>query len=433
MAIAQDDERNHWEKASRNPDRIVLTWAGDPTTTQAVTWRTDTSVTEPVAEIALAEGSPRFVENAWRVAGESQPFEASAAAYNPAEAVHFHTVFFEDLTPDTLYAYRVGDGEAVWSEWFHFRTAKEGEAPFTFAYVGDAQNGLLSHWSRLIRAAYARDPQIDFIIHAGDLVNTAHMDLEWAQWFHALGWIHGQVRAVPVPGNHEYGNYDGNRRLSVQWQPQFALPVVESFDPSIQETAYVIDYQGARLIGLNSLNRVEEQTPWLEQQLAENPHPWTIVTFHYPIFASAVNRDNLRLRAAWKPLFDKYAVDLVLQGHDHTYARGQVAAPEGESDEVTTVYVNSVSGSKMYTVKPDRWEGYADDGVTMTRLGENTQLFQWIRVDGRALHYEARTATGALYDAFQLERRPGGQPNRLTEDPITATPERTWQNTPGER
>jgi hypothetical protein len=31
------------------PDRVVLTWAGDPATTQAVTWRTATSVERALA------------------------------------------------------------------------------------------------------------------------------------------------------------------------------------------------------------------------------------------------------------------------------------------------------------------------------------------------------------------------------------------------
>ncbi len=42
------------------PDRIVLTWHGDPTTTQAVTWRTSTAVTRAVAELAVADGGPKF-------------------------------------------------------------------------------------------------------------------------------------------------------------------------------------------------------------------------------------------------------------------------------------------------------------------------------------------------------------------------------------
>ena len=43
---------------------------------------------------------------------------------------------------------------------------------------------------------------------------------------------------------------------------------------------------------------------------------------HYPIYSSKQGRDNVGLRNALQPLFEKYKVDLVLQGHDHTYGRG---------------------------------------------------------------------------------------------------------------
>lgn len=36
-----DHSLRHWEQASPDPDRIVLTWAGDPSTSQAVTWQHD--------------------------------------------------------------------------------------------------------------------------------------------------------------------------------------------------------------------------------------------------------------------------------------------------------------------------------------------------------------------------------------------------------
>src|SRR5690606_40830927 len=56
--------------------------------------------------------------------------------------------------------------------------------------------------------------------------------------------------------------------------------------------------------------------------LSHNPNKWTCVVFHHPIFSTKTTRDNKRMRETFKPLFDRYKVDLVLQGHDHTYARG---------------------------------------------------------------------------------------------------------------
>jgi len=50
----------------------------------------------------------------------------------------------------------------------------------------------------------------------------------------------------------------------------------------------------------------------------------------------------------------------------------------------------------------------------MKRLAEDTQLYQVIHLDGETLKFEARTATGMLYDAFRLEKV-AGERNRLIE------------------
>ena len=39
----------HWEIPSKNPDRIILTFHGDPASSRAVTWRTDTNIKKGVA------------------------------------------------------------------------------------------------------------------------------------------------------------------------------------------------------------------------------------------------------------------------------------------------------------------------------------------------------------------------------------------------
>ena len=44
----------HWEIPSKNPDRIILTFYGDPTSSRAVTWRTNTEIENGVAQISEA-------------------------------------------------------------------------------------------------------------------------------------------------------------------------------------------------------------------------------------------------------------------------------------------------------------------------------------------------------------------------------------------
>ncbi|RHW39059.1 hypothetical protein D1B31_13945 [Neobacillus notoginsengisoli] len=88
------------------PDRVVLTWKGDTATTQAVTWRTDTSVVTPQAQIAIAEDGPAFKAKATTVNAES----TSEVKGNQEYTAKFHTVNFKSLQPETKYLYRVGDG-----------------------------------------------------------------------------------------------------------------------------------------------------------------------------------------------------------------------------------------------------------------------------------------------------------------------------------
>jgi hypothetical protein len=59
----------------------------------------------------------------------------------------------------------------------------------------------------------------------------------------------------------------------------------------------------------------------------------------------------------------------------------------------------------------------------MTRVAEDTQLYQIIHIDGGRLRYEARTAVGEIYDAFTLRKRPG-QINELIDQTPTTPPRR---------
>ena len=384
---------------SQLPDRVHLTWTGDPARSQTVTWRTEEGVSGAFAEIAVAEDGPLFVAKSRRVEAASEAFESDLGD------ARYHTAVFENLQPDTLYAYRVGDGE-IFSEWHQFRTASGEAAPLEFLYVGDAQNDIFSLWSRLIREGFAQAPQADFIIHAGDLINRANRDAEWGEWFLAAGWIFGRLPSVPAPGNHEYEKNDatGDRTLSRHWRPQFALP--ENGPKGLEETCYYFDIQGVRVVALNSNERQPEQAEWLDALLANNPNRWTVVTHHHPIFSAARDRDNPELRALWQPIYDKHKVDIVLTGHDHTYARSNLQTGANvQTGKAGTVYVVSVSGPKMYNLDREDW---------MQRAGEDTQLFQKIRIDGDRLRYESYTARGVLYDAFELVKRTNG-PNEMIE------------------
>ena len=401
-----------WASPSDFPDRVILSVTADPSRSIGINWRTQANNQIGYVEIAVAGPGPDFKQN-------SQSYPAKRTLINSAIASKdgFESSFFEvqidQLKPNTLYAYRVGNFHFK-SEWHQFKTANDQSAPLSFLYVGDAQNYILELWSRVIRNAYKTAPNADFFIHAGDLVNEGHEERDWNEWFSAGGFIHSEIPTIAVPGNHEYRYLEGStnsedRVLSVQWNAQFGFP--NNGPKGLEKTCYYVDYPNLKLIALNSNRDIKLQSQWLEKVLDENEKKWIVITFHHPVFSASTGRDNPELRLLWQPIFEKYNVDLALQGHDHTYARGAiyekpvfVKSDVKDKNIIGPVYVVSVSGGKMYSVNKSGWDEF---GATQGKTGERIQLFQHISIDGDSLIYRSFTATGELFDHFELLKQNG--------------------------
>ncbi|NQZ90044.1 MAG: metallophosphoesterase family protein [Colwellia sp.] len=400
----------------------MLNIGADPTTTASVTWRTNTEVKTAYGEIAKATAAPKFWRTAQRFTAKTTLLDGRLVE-DAGIMSNNHSVTFNTLEPNTLYGYRVGDGDH-WSEWIQFKTASITHDKFSFIYLGDAQNNIFELWSRLIRQGFQKAPDARFIVHAGDLVGDGHDEEQWQEWFRAGSFIHSMIPGFPTPGNHEYRPlYEGqdDEQLSIQWRQQFTLPEngPKGID-ELKETTYYMDFQGVRMISLNTNRYLEEQADWLREVLANNPNQWTIVTYHHPFYPISKGRSDKKRREVFKPIFDEFHVDLALQGHDHAYARGRTI------DEKTgTMYVVSVGGGKMYPLSKDGWQQW---GAKKDRDAENTQLVQVITVDHDTLHFQSYTATGELYDAFDLIKNKKG-PNTLVDRQNEGIAARYFNNT----
>jgi 3',5'-cyclic AMP phosphodiesterase CpdA len=381
-----------------SPEHLLLTLTAQPATSQAVSWRTRPTTNRLRAEILRAPAGPIDEKMAASVPAIVEP-----VIYGGGQTMLHAAVEFTNLQPATLYAYRAGDGKA-WSEWNQFRTAEAQPQPFRFLYIGDLQSGIRAHGSRVLRAAVLTAPDARFIVHAGDLVTDPLNDQLWFEWYAAAGWIYRMIPSFPTPGNHDLGN----KATDKTWRPQFALP--RNGPPGQEELSFYTDYQGVRLVSLNG-NAYDDaaQLKWLESVLRVAPDTWKIVVMHQPVYSTGQKRDSSARRKILMPIFDQCGVDLVLQGHDHTYGRtGKIRAEQTVSPAAPgVVYATSVSGSKMYKLNPT-------NRVFMARLAANVQLFQVLSVSRDALGYEACTADRELFDAFEL-RRNGSNPTTLID------------------
>jgi acid phosphatase type 7 len=380
---------------SEAPQRIMLNLTERPSTSIAVTWRTMSFFAASGVEFAVATDGPTFAMSTKKVQALPEP-----ADIGKKKTAYYYSAILDSLSPATTYAYRVGH-DSVWSEWNQFRTAASAASPFTFVFFGDPQDDIREFVSRPFREAFRMVPDARFWLFSGDLTSDPE-DKLWDEWFDASGFIHRMLPSIMVPGNHDHESIrvNGKKERTTNlplWRPQFTLP--QNGPSGLEETSYYLDYQGVRFIMVNSNDRLTDQAAWMDTLLADNPSRWTVVAFHHPLYSMGRTRDGRETRNAFLPLFDKYHVDLVLQGHDHTYARshklrqGQVVADTAQG----TVYVLSSSGPKAYPLNLL----YKD---LMAKFGAGVQLFQAISITDGRLQCTTYTATGAVYDSFELKK-----------------------------
>ena len=385
------------------PERVLLSPTTDPATSQHVTWRT-----KDLDERAHLE----FSATHQSAATASVPAEPTGEAADH----QYYRATLTDLTPGTEYRYRIVPQEEAAGDWQVFSTAEPEPRPFDFLYFGDVQNDIDERAAPVVRAALEAEPEAELAVHVGDMIDHADDDSEWGEWYDAFGTrATARINHVVAPGNHEYAS----DRLSGHWALQF--PGTKSGPPEgtdLAATLHHTDYQGVRFIGLNSNYRdidvddvdtwLELQTDWLAPLLEDNPHEWTVVTFHHPLFSNNPSRDNAPLRRAWLETMEEYDVDLVLQGHDHSYSRGNLIENRTEAPDSHTgpVYVTAVTGPKMYEATDHNW---TDHGAEARVQVPHTQTYQTVSVSGSTLEFVSATADGEVVDAFTITKDQDGK------------------------
>lgn len=330
------------------PSQITLTMTENPTASITIQWSTSPEVKEGVIE--WHKKTLKNNEQTIKTPANFIPIIDPLLKNNPEICRWFATL--TSLEPSTSYEYRVGNpSQNIWSNWFTFKTAPVDTTNFSFIYLGDAQNGL-EEWGKLLKTAIEKCPDCSFILMAGDLVNRGNERDDWDALFHYADNVFAQYPIVPTIGNHEYKS---NPLLPKMYLDYFVLP--QNGPANItSEFCYSFKYSSAQFIILNGNHNPEQQKPWLEQQLSASSPIWKFLLFHQPIYSSAPRRDNKHLKNAWLPLIDQYHVDIVFQGHDHSYWRTYPLKNDQKvSPSEGTYYIISFSGTKAYEQqeKPD--------------------------------------------------------------------------------
>jgi hypothetical protein len=387
--------------ATGKPDQVAITCGADPARELVWTWRTSSQATSTVLRLApagdCAERSRPGNSNRGNVRvlrGESAAVEVANLLNDPV--IRRHRVVAAGLEPDTVYEYSVADGSADgWAPWRRIKTAPDRSRGVQFLYLGDAQTGL-ERWGRLLEAAAGRHRESDFVLLAGDLVDRGNERTNWDHFFLRAATVFDRFPLVPCVGNHEYLDM-GPRLYRAFFSPPSNGPA--GIEPGL---VYHVECGDACVAVLDSTlavsdtDQAKRQAAWLDEVLGKTRATWKIVAFHHPVYPSHPWRDTPVLREQWVPVFDKHAVDLVLQGHDHAYLRTHPMRG-GRRAASGTIYAIAVSGDKFVEQAPR-------DYIAVGRAGVATYQTIATHPPRSELVYRAWTEDARIIDEVRLRR-----------------------------
>jgi hypothetical protein len=382
------------------PDQVAISYGSDPGRELVWTWRTSPEVVSSAVRVAAVagdgdvlppDGTVRIVE------GDSSCIEVPNVLNDPV--VRRQRVVVSGLEPGRIYWYSLGDGTGRgWGPWKTVQTAPERGRPLRFLYLGDAQTGF-ERWGKLLEGAVRRHPNMDFLVLAGDIVDRGNERTNWDHFFLRAAPVLDRLPVMPCAGNHEY--LDVGPRL---YRAFFELPRngPRGIDP---ELTYSFEAGDACFAVMDSTQAVwdpeaaRRQAVWLDETLSRTRARWKIAIFHHPVYPSHPWRDMPALREHWVPIFDKHHVDLVLQGHDHSYQRTYPLRGHqrvGGADR-GTIYAIAVSGDK-YVDQVHREN--VEVGLS------HVSTYQTIEIDPRAdrLIYHAWSEEGGMVDEFRIDK-----------------------------
>ncbi|GMF56117.1 unnamed protein product [Phytophthora fragariaefolia] len=353
--------------AARMPQQLHLAFAGEKAGTGVtISWTTFALEKHPTVWLGRTE-------NTLKVAGKAKIETSSYYKDKDYELYSYHALV-NGLKPNSRYFYKVGSANNTrfQSGVNSFKTARAAgdESPFTIAAYGDI--GADDNSVATNKYVNSLVDKVDFVYHLGDIsyadndfltaknVFGFYYEQIYNKFMNSMTNVMRQMAYMVLVGNHEAECHSPTCLLSKSKKDQlgnysafnsrFRMPSPES--GGALNMWYSYEYGSVHFTTLSSetdypnapsnayfTNRIYgnfgDQLAWLEADLKaadanrENV-PWLIVGMHRPMYtirscdADGVPNNDYEARnvqEAFEELFIKYKVDLVLQGHVHTYER----------------------------------------------------------------------------------------------------------------
>lgn len=317
--------------------KVMVTFYGNTTTSKGFTWYTSTASVKSDLQVVEKTSDTTNFKKAKIFVGTSAVPSNDTAVPAPVDttitkAEFLHKAAATGLKANTTYYYRVGDASlGFWSTTSTFQTAPKNGA-FTFLDLADPQ---VKDYDEAILAAstftkaITTVPNSKFMIINGDIVDDGSKEYEWDWLFKNIGQPFLNTTIAPIAGNHDNDPNSFSDHFNLMPAPG---------SKTITGVYYSYDYSNAHFVMLNNNeNSVrndlsQNQIDWMKGDIATaraHGSKWIIVAMHKGPYTTSNHATDGKIngpkgsRNTIAPIMAQLGIDLVLQGHDHIYARSK--------------------------------------------------------------------------------------------------------------
>ncbi len=409
----------------RKPSIVTVT-LGEDSSSYNISWYTKKSVTGTDIEIVPYGKKPVFTGKptvSSHIIADSQAVTRTYPGLDfgivgiltvEKEMVR-HTIKLTGLEAGKKYCYRIGDASRNWWSNIGVLETADNSRGVTFIHTSDCQSQnskQYNTWKNVLDTAVKINPDTDFILSSGDLVDNGDNMKQWS-WMadNASDVLLGKA-LMPTAGNH-----DIMMGSEYALDTNFILPNAPEQDKS-SGVYYSFDYNNIHIAVLNTNDLGEDdaisdkQIEWLKNDMKSSDKEWKFVSIHKAVYSNGSHYDDddvVAMRNQLSKLMPELDIDMVFEGHDHVYLRtdvmkdNKVVSSEkreltfegktynGKVDPEGTLYVISAcSGVKYYLTKDasltDKYFPRAESIVDCT-----LPVFSSVKIRGNTLYFDAYT------------------------------------------
>jgi 3',5'-cyclic AMP phosphodiesterase CpdA len=244
-----------------------------------------------------------------------------------------------------------------------------------FAVIGDSGTGERPQFQiGELMARYREKFPFEFVLMLGDNIYGSKTAPGFRKKFEEpyKRLLDANVKFYAVLGNHDHSD-------EIYYKP---------FNMS-GKRYYNFRSGNAEFFALDSDYMDPPQFDWLRQQLSASSAAWKICYFHHPLYSHArFHGEDVDLRSQLEPVFQKYGVNMVLNGHQHVYER--IKPQNG----INYIVLGNSGQLRPHDLKPspDTAKGFDTD-----------QAFMLVEVVDKAFHFQTISRVDQTVDWGQFE------------------------------